>query len=45
MTRDLTSKLFYRDNSYPSLLPLRFNLPSGLSRYSNDCSLDDIHAA
>jgi len=45
MTRDWTSKLFYRDNNYPSLLPHRFNLPSGLSRYSTDCSLDDIHAA
>lgn len=45
MSRDWTSKLFYRGDSYPSLLPSRFKLPSGLSRYSSDCTLADIHLA
>lgn len=43
--KNWSSVLFYKGSELPSFISPRFTLPSGASRYVNDCTLDDIHLA
>jgi hypothetical protein len=42
---DWSTQLFFFGDTFPSFLPLRFRLPNGETRYSENCSLLDIHSA
>ncbi len=43
--RNNTLELFSKEGKAPSYLPLRFRLPSGETRYSSNCSLQEIYSA